>query len=55
MDKQALVFTLVALASAALSLLAAIEPKFGQVGGAPIALGILGAGFAIAAAIARRR
>ena len=43
----------VAALAAVLTILAAAEPSFGRVAGAPIGLGILSAGFAIAAALKR--
>jgi len=52
--KQAMIFTIIAIAAAALTLLGTMEPKFAQAGGGAVALGLVAAGFAIAAALARR-
>ena len=54
LDKQAAVFTTLAILAAVATLMACIEPDFGVVGGAPIGLGLVAAGFAIAAATANR-
>ena len=48
------IFGIVALVAAGATLLATLEPSFAKVGGGPIGLGIVAAGFAIASALRPR-
>jgi hypothetical protein len=54
MSKLHQVYGIVALAAAAATLFATLEPSFAKVGGGPIGLGIVAAGFAIASALRPR-
>jgi len=54
LDKQASIFTIAAMLAAVATLLVSLEPEFTRVGGSSIGLGLVAAGFAIAAAIANR-
>lgn len=54
MSKLHQIYGIVALAAAAATLFATLEPSFAKVGGGPIGLGIVAAGFAIASALRPR-